>query len=139
MSATHAATSTQLLRYAAVGLASNAALFGLYLVLTGAGLAPTVAMSLAYAAGVAQTFFFNRAWTFGHGGAAGSAFARYVATYGIGYLVNLLALQALVEGLGLPHRWVQGTLILCVALLVFTLQKLWVFRPVPAAREVQRP
>lgn len=128
MTARDRATRRQIVRFAAVGLVSNGVLFAFYLVLTLAGLAPAVAMSIAYVAGVLQTFAFNRAWTFGHRDAAGAPFARYVATYAMGYVGNLLLLLLLVERMGLPHQWVQAVAILCVAAFVFMLQKHWVFR-----------
>lgn len=121
-------TLGQLLRFGIVGLASNGVLYVLYLFLTAQGIGPKWAMSIAYAIGVAQTFLFNRRWTFRHRGAVSAAFVRYCATYGIGYLVNLMALVALVDGLGWPHEGVQGAMILCIAILVFVLQKFWVFR-----------
>ena len=129
----HATARQQVLRFAAVGIVSNAALFLLYLALTSAGLSPAVSMSLAYVVGVVQTFAFNRSWTFSHCGSCAAPFARYVTTYGIGYLVNLCLLRLFVDELHWPHQWVQGAAILLVAALVFALQKHWVFRS--AARQ----
>ena len=120
----------QFIRFAVVGMLSNAVLFVLYLVLTRAGLTPAVSMSLAYAAGVLQTFAWNRRWTFSYAGGSAVPFARYMAAYGIGYLVNLLLLRVFVDQLGLAHQAVQGAAILLVAALVFVLQKHWVF-PAP--------
>ena len=54
---------------------------------------------------------------------------RYAVTYAFGYLLNLTALFALVDILGLPHRPVQAVLIVTVAVSIFLLQKYWVFRP----------
>jgi len=121
----------QLVRFAAVGIVSNAALFVLYLVLTGAGLSTTLSMSLAYVVGVAQTFALNRTWTFSHSGRCVAPLARYAATYGIGYVVNLCLLRLFVDELAWPHQWVQGAAILLVAAIVFALQKHWVFRSTP--------
>lgn len=121
----------QFIRFAVVGLLSNAALFVLYLVLTRAGLTPAVAMSLAYAVGVLQTFALNRTWTFSYAGGSAAPFVRYLAAYGVGYLVNLLLLRVFVDQLGLAHQAVQGAAILLVAALVFVLQKHWVFRAAP--------
>lgn len=122
-------TLLQLSRYAVVGLASN--LFGylLYLGLTALGLGPKLAMSLLYAIGVAQTFLFNKRWTFGHRGSNRHALLRYCAVYGLGYVINLLTLLILVDHLGWPHQWVQGAMILALAGMLFLLQKFWVFRP----------
>ena len=122
----------QFIRFAVVGMLSNAVLFGLYLVLTRAGLTPAVSMSLAYAVGVLHTFAWNRRWTFSYAGGSAVPFARYMAAYGVGYLVNLLLLRIFVDQLGLAHQAVQGAAILLVAALVFVLQKHWVF---PAAQQ----
>lgn len=125
----------QVVRYAVVGLASNALLYLAYLALTSAGVEPKLAMSLLYALGVIQTFYFNKTWSFRHGGTHGPAFIRYCISYGLGYLFNLVALYVLADRLGHPHQIVQGALIICTAVLLFLLQKLWVFRtdtPTPA-------
>lgn len=117
----------QLIKYGVVGVASNGVLYLLYLLLTYLGLGHKTAMTLLYVVGVLQTYFFNRNWTFSHGGHVGVSLARYVAAYGLGYLVNLVALMVLVDRLGLPHRWVQGGMIFAVAGLLFLLQRYWVF------------
>ena len=117
----------QLVRYAIVGLASNAIGYGLYILLTAVGLGPKLAMSLLYGIGVLQTFLFNKRWTFGHQGAHGPVFVRYCIVYSLGYVVNLLTLIVLVDQAGLPHQWVQGVMILVVAVMLFTAQRYWVF------------
>lgn len=132
MAKTGHATLAQLVRFGIVGVVSNGALFVLYLVMTRYGIGPKIAMSIAYGIGVAQTFLFNRRWTFRHRGSASAAFVRYCATYGIGYLTNLVTLVILVDLAGWRHQWVQGATILCIAVLVFLLQKYWVFRPARA-------
>ena len=121
-------TVTQFARFAVVGLVSNAALYVGYLLLTGMGLGPKLAMSLMYVTGVGATFVFNRRWSFEHGGGAPAALARYVAVYLFGYVLNLAVLMLLVDRLGLDHRIVQGAMILLLAVLIFMLQKFWVFR-----------
>ena len=118
---------TQFSRYAIVGLASNAIGYVLYIALTRLGLGPKLAMSLLYGIGILQTFLFNKRWTFGHRGACGSVFARYCIVYGLGYVVNLLVLILLVDQVGLQHQWVQGVMILIVAVVLFTAQRYWVF------------
>ncbi len=123
-----ARTRGQFLRYALVGLASNLVLYLAYLGLTMLGLGPKTAMSLLYVLGVAQTFLFNRSWSFGHEGGLHGAFARYVASYAFGYLLNLIVLWIAVDRMGLPHQIVQGVMILTLAVMLFLLQKLWVFQ-----------
>ena len=122
------ATLGQLIRYGVVGLASNALGYVLYLAITSAGVEHKLAMTLLYAVGVAQSFMFNKRWSFRHGGAHGPAFVRYCIAYAIGYVINLVALIVLVDKGGYPHQVVQGVMILIMAALLFLLQKFWVFR-----------
>jgi putative flippase GtrA len=122
------ATAGEFARYAIVGIASNGVLFVFYLLLTGAGLEPKLAATIAYGAGVLQTFVFNRSWSFRHAGARGPALGRYIVAYASGYVLNMAVLATLVDGAGLPHQWVQGITILALAALLFLLQKFWVFR-----------
>lgn len=70
------ATLGQLLRYGMVGVLSNLVGYLLYLAITGAGVEHKLTMSLLYVVGVAQTFFFNRRWSFRHEGAHGPALLR---------------------------------------------------------------
>lgn len=116
-------------RYALVGLASNGVLYLVYLVLVGLSLGPKTAATVTYAAGVLQTFWANRSWSFAHGGHAGQAFRRYVTVYFAGYLLNMLALYLLVDLLEMDHRWVQAALVLGLAALIFLSLRFWAFRP----------
>jgi putative flippase GtrA len=118
----------QFLRYSVVGLASNLLLYLGYLGLTHLGVGHKLAMTVLYAVGVCFTFAFNRNWTFKHQGQYTRAFVAYVAVYFFGYLLNLAVLYLLVDRWGYPHQWVQGFMILFLAVLLFTLQKLVVFR-----------
>jgi putative flippase GtrA len=118
----------QALRFGVVGLASNAVLYGVYLGMTTVGMGPKLAMSLVYAIGVAQTFLFNKRWTFGHVGRFDAALVRYILLYAGGYFANLLVLAWLVDGYGYPHQIVQGVMILTLAACFFILQKFWVFK-----------
>ncbi len=121
----------QFTRYAIVGLASNALAFSLYLILTIAGMDHKLAMTLLYGLGVAQTFVFNKRWSFRHVGMHGPAFVRYCISYGLGYVINLLALLVLVDHMRYPHEFVQGVMVLSLAAMLFLLQKFWVFRSNP--------
>ncbi len=124
------ATLGQLIRYGTVGVASNAVAYLLYIAITAAGLEHKLAMTLLYAIGVAQTFFFNKRWSFRHNGSHGTAFIRYCIAYAIGYFVNLAALFVFVDMLGYAHQIVQGAMILILAAMLFLLQKFWVFRSI---------
>lgn len=121
---------TQFIRYVVVGLASNAVIYVVYLLLTQLGMGSKLAMSLLYGVGVLQTFVFNKKWSFHFEGSATPALLRYAAVYAVGYIIQFLALMLLVDQLGLPHQLVMGGLILFMALLLFMAQKFWVFRQV---------
>ena len=120
-------TRIQFLRYAIVGLVSNLLLYLGYLLLTTWGMGYKSAMTLTYALGVAQTFLFNRSWAFRHQGVFHSTFVRYVASYAFGYALNFAVLWLAVDKLGQPHQIVQGVMIFVLAVLLFILQKYWVF------------
>lgn len=118
----------QFFRYAIVGLASNLALYLAYLSLTYLGMGHKTAMTLLYALGTGLSFVFNRNWTFVHKGNITRAFFGYVTIYALGYITNFVALYVMVDTLEFDHQWVQGGMILVVAMLLFTLQKFVVFR-----------
>jgi putative flippase GtrA len=120
----------QLSRYAVTGIVSNIVLYAMYLGLTGVGGEPKVVMSALYILGVLQTFLVNRGWTFRHRSGAFPALLRYLVVYGLGYAVNLAMLILLASMAGWNHRVVQAAAVLCVAVLVFVMQRSWVFRPV---------
>lgn len=124
-------TGRQLLRYAVTGLAANGALYAAYLLLIARGLGHKTAMTITYFTSVLCTFILNRRWTFTHEGAMRAALIRYVATYAIGYALNLIALAVAVDVLGLPPQWAMAALIVISAALIFLAQKYWVF---PAGR-----
>lgn len=121
------ATFFQACRFAIVGILSNSFGYILYLLMTSAGMGHKLAMTILFAAGTAQTFFFNKKWSFAYKEHDDGALLRYVATYVLGYLVNLGALLFFVDVLGMQHAIVQVTMIFVVALLMFLLQKFWVF------------
>jgi putative flippase GtrA len=84
-------------------------------------------MTVLYVTGVLMTFVFNRNWSFAHNGVISSALIRYLLIYFLGFVVNWLALYLLADRAGMPHEWVQGAMILLLAIGLFLLQKFWVF------------
>lgn len=114
-------------RFAIVGTGSNAALYVAYLGMTALGVGPKTAMTIAFALGVVVTFALNRAWSFRSRREPGGAFARYVLTYVAGYALNFAALVLLVDVAGYRHELVQGLMVVVVAVVMFLLQRHWVF------------
>lgn len=118
----------QFIRYGITGLVANAIMFLGFALATEFGMGHKTAMSLFYVLNVIQTFAFNRRWTFRHGGGFTGSFLRYAVAYLIGYVANFAGLVLFVDTLGLPHLTVQAALIVVIAVLLFLLQKYWVFR-----------
>lgn len=117
----------QLVRYGIVGVASNASIYALYLVITWLGTEPKMAMTALYLLGVGQSFVFNKKWSFRFSGSTTPALMRYLIAYAIGYGVNLMALVVFVDQLGLRHQPVQGVMIVVIAGLLFLAHRYWVF------------
>ena len=105
----------QFARFVLVGLATNAALYAAYLLLTRSLLHPKTAMTVVYVAGGGLGFLGNRYWSFRHSSPAWGSFARYLAACAVGYAVNLTGLYVGVDRLGLPQEWVQGLMVFVVA------------------------
>jgi putative flippase GtrA len=122
-------------RYGLVGLTSNLALYVVYLALTWADMGHKLSISLIYAVGVIQTYFFNRNWTFRHDGKASASFMRYVVTYAVGYIFQLGMLYLFTDVIGLPHQLVVACLIFLTAVLIFVLQTCWVFPEAVAKKQ----
>lgn len=127
---------TQFLRYGLVGLISNGALYLGYLGLTALGLGHKTAMTFLYVVGVVQSFYFNRSWSFAHNGRVSTAFARYVAAYVFGYVLNFALLWFAVDRLALPHQAVQFAAIFLVATTLFLLHRYWVFASTAGHRQM---
>jgi putative flippase GtrA len=121
------ANQRQLLSFAAIGLVSNAATYGIYLTLTALVVGHKTAMTLVFAASVLSTYALNRRWTFRHRGPVAQSATRYVGIYTFAYVGNLVLLALLVDVAQLPHRLVMLALIIVTACLMFLLQKRWVF------------
>lgn len=117
----------QMLRFGLVGVASNLVIYLLYLFITTAGIGPKTAMTVLFAIGALQTFFFNKRWTFVHSGYTKLTFVKYVFAYCIAYLLNLMAMVLFVDCWHLSHQIVQAVMIVLIALILFCLQKFWIF------------
>lgn len=117
----------QLIRYGVVGVASNAAIYLIYLLITYLGMEAKAAMTLVYLIGATIGFVGNRKWTFAHRGNSSNAAVRYVLAHLCGYLMNFLILYQFVDRLGYAHQWVQAAAIVIVAGFLFVVFKYFVF------------
>jgi len=118
------------LRFLIVGASNNAAMYGLFVVLSLAGVGAIPAATITYVLGMGISFFFHRRWTFRHSGHPASAAARFLVANAAGYLVNIALLGFFVHSVGLPQIPVQLGAIAVVAVLLFVLMRSWVFRTV---------
>jgi len=114
--------SPKVIRFAVVGFISNLVRYVVFLGLTIIGLGYKIAMSILYFVGVLQTFVCNKKWTFRHHVHLMVTLMRYISIYAFGYLINLIVM---VDNLGYSPMREPGVLVLAV--LLFVLQKAWVF------------
>lgn len=121
----------QLLRYAIVGLLTNAAGYLVYLALTWLWLDPKIAVSLLYPMGVLMGYFGHARYSFAYEGATGRGLTRYLAAHAIGYTLNVALLYVLSDRLGYPHQAVQALAIFLVAGVLFILFRFFVFPRAP--------
>ncbi len=117
----------QLSRYVLVGLASNAAGYMVYLLVTYFGVAPKLAMSILYGFAATIGYVGNRNITFAHKGGLVGTGLRYAMSHFLGYLINLGILVYFVDHLGYAHQLVQAIAIFVVAGFLFVAFKLFVF------------
>lgn len=117
----------QLMRYALVGVGSNALIYFIYLLLTNFGCRPKIAMTLVYIIGTCISYIGNRRLTFKYHGNSKSIFTRYLIAHFFGYMLNLMILHIFVDIYGYPHQLVQAIAIIIVAGLLFLIFKYYVF------------
>jgi putative flippase GtrA len=128
------------LRFAAVGTAGfvvNAA--ALWIALHPLGLPRDLAWFFAFVPAVTFTWWGNRTFTFhAHAGRGARAmlaeWARFVATNGVGALVNYATYEALIHFTKLDPFVALAAGVLVGLVFNFTLSKRLVFRPRPSAK-----
>lgn len=121
----------QLVRYGLVGVATNAIIYILYLVLTYFGVGPKVAMTLMFIIGATFCFVGNKKWTFSHQGESSSAALRFLVAYAMAYTLNLFCMWVAVDRMGIPHYLVQAVNLVVISALLFIAQKFWIFAENP--------
>lgn len=118
----------QFIRYAIIGVVVNSTGFCIYLLLTWLGLNPILTMSCLYCIAVTLSFFSSKNLAFNHQGSHSGAAVRYVLAHLSGYGINLSLLLYFHDYLAWPHQWVQAGATVVVALYLFIVFKLFVFR-----------
>jgi putative flippase GtrA len=118
--------SRQLARFLVVGLGNTALSFVVYRVLLAVGTSYLVAASLAFAAGAANGYVFNRRWTFA---AADSTRARvlYIAVQGLGAGSTSLLVLLFVRAAGAGKVGAYLAAVPPVTVAMFAANRLWTF------------
>lgn len=122
----------QFLRFAIVGVLSNALGYLSYLLITHLGVPPKLAMTVVYGISAIAGYFGNRKLTFAHTGNVLASGVRYAIAHAGGYAINLLMLATLVDRAGYDHRLVQALAVVVVALYLFAALRYFVFRATTA-------
>lgn len=126
----HRALVAQFTRYALTGGLASVVNIGVYWVLAARGLDPNFAWTIGFAAAVAVGYVVHSRWSFrGHGRRDNLARTggRFIVVAFVSFGLNQLWVWLLVRHLGLP-LWAPYPLVLGVTpLVVFGLNRRWVF------------
>ena len=87
-------------RYVITGLGTNGALYLLFLLLIWLRLPPVAASALCYVIGVAASYLINRTWSFSSDRPHSSDAPKFLAAYGAGLAMTVLAMMLLTGPLG---------------------------------------
>lgn len=116
------------MRFCTVGLANTAVDFSAFFLLNVLGVPYLIAQIIAYSAGVINSYFFNRKWTFGRTGRANGAEAvKFIIVNGLSLLISSQLLFVLYA---LNHRelWLAKVGATAGGIVVnFIGSRLWVF------------
>jgi len=122
----------QFVRFCTVGLANTAVDFSAFFILNVLGMPYLIAQVIAYSAGVVNSYFFNRKWTFGRTDKANGAEAvKFIIVNGLSLLVSSQLLFVLYD---LNHRdlWLAKLGATAGGIAVnFMGSRLWVFTKSP--------
>ena len=120
-------TPVQIIRYGSVGLLNTAITFVVIAVLTYTGQDPFVANAVGFGAGLANSFFMNRRFTF-------AARPRlydvlpFIASFAIAYGCNIVVLYAAISLASIAEMVPQMIGMAAYNIVFFVLMKSWVFR-----------
>lgn len=116
------------------GGGNTAITYVVYVILVSVGLHYNAALAIVYPLGIALGFWVNRKWTFAdkHSpktNTTGTQLFKYIAVYGLIFLINLACLNSLVLLLELNPVWAQLFALTVSTVCSYFLQKRWVFKP----------
>jgi putative flippase GtrA len=121
----------QAVRFGAVGLLNTAIDLGLYFALTrwfGLGGLPVAAKCLSYSAGILNSFYWNKNWTFQARTKSWSALLPFALVNLAGLAVNAAVMQVCLKAMSLPEILSLGLATGCTLAWNFLASKFLVFR-----------
>lgn len=127
------ALARRLLRFGLVGIASNAVLLAIFIMLGAMAVPAAAAAMIVYVIGVVGTYVLNRNWAFGSRLAHPVLFPRYVGTHAAGAAMQASLQIVFHHWLRFPAIAVQAIGMVVVAALVFFLLHRVVF-PIQPSR-----
>ncbi len=119
---------TRFLRYVGVGAVSTALHYAVLAACVERAHWPAwLASGFGAVVGAQLAFLGNRRFTFGHAGAVGPAWLKFMGTAGAGALLGM-AVVALGVALGWHYLAAQVAATLCSLALTFSVNRFWTFR-----------
>ena len=118
----------KIIRFAMVGIASNAIGYGFYLLFTWLGVPYLIATTVLYIIGTIMGYFGNKKFTFGDTQKIHKTIFGYVLAYLGGYIILYVMLYLFVERMHVFHAYVQLAAICIVAVYLFFVMRFVVFR-----------
>lgn len=116
------------IRFLVVGVGNTAIGLGaIYVCMYGLNLPDVPANAAGYVAGLLFGFTFNRRWTFRSDASAWPSLARYLAAFAMAYALNLAAVLAARDWLGLGSGLAQAMGVPAFTLAFFMLNRFVVF------------
>ena len=119
----------ELVTFGLVGVANTAVGLGTILILQEfAGFSPYLANICGYAAGLTNSFFMNRAFTFRDADRSAAAVGRFLVAFAIAYAANIAVLTAMLAAVPAVPMAGQAVAMVVYTLIFFVLAKWFVFR-----------
>lgn len=115
------------MRYLLVGGSVNGLNYIAYLLITWLGVSPRIAVTVLLPLSLLAAFQGHARLTFPSGRRDAGAARRYVVTTLVGYLLNILLLTVLVEGLGILHQLAQFIALATIVPIMFVTLRSRVF------------
>lgn len=121
-------TFGQLARYGLSGVMINALLYGLYLGLTRMNSAPWQASTICFSIGIPVSYATHRRYSFQNAHSSIWRKIGFSGAYISGYFLQIGGLYLLFNVGGIPHQIAQVMMMAIVALWLFFVQKLLIFK-----------